>query len=80
MANFISLTSCNVRGIQSAKNRNEKMNILLQIKTDILCLQEMRLKSISDVNDVKDMWTKGTSVISVGDDNADGVGIIFFFK
>lgn len=72
--------SWNLRGIQSKKNREEKIKYLLGTSFDILCIQELRLKSEVDGNDVIRLWEKGLAIISIGNDLADGVGILFKSK
>lgn len=53
------------------------MRCLLNTRYDIICAQELRLTTGEDIARVTEMWTKGTSVISIGTDMADGVGIFF---
>ena len=53
------------------------MNTLYKTRYDIICAQELRLTAQNDITDVMAMWDKGTSIISVGFDKADGVGIFF---
>ena len=62
------------------ENRQSKMNILHNTRYDIICAQELRLTAHNDVVEVAEMWEKGTSVISIGIDKADGVGIFFKSK
>ena len=66
-----------MRGIQSKHNRESKLNYLLGTNFDVLCIQELRLKNANDVDDVINLWSKGSAVISIGQDLADGVGILF---
>ena len=62
------------------ENRQSKMNSLHNTRYDIICAQELRLSAHTDVVDVANMWVKGTSIISIGIDRADGVGIFFKSK
>jgi exonuclease III len=73
----LSIITCNVRGIQSIKNRETKMSALHNTSYDIICAQELRLTSQADVEDVRARWEKGTSIVSRGCDKADGVAIFF---
>lgn len=73
----LKITSINVRGIKSEKFRYEKVNSLKQVKSDIICAQELRLTTQSDLENVRDLWTEGTSALSIGEDRADGVGVFF---
>ena len=67
-------------GIQSTENRQSQMNTLHNTRYDTVCAQELRLSEHTDVVDVANMWEKGTYVISIGLDRADGVGIFFKSK
>ena len=73
----LSIITCNVRGIQSIKNRETKMSALHNTSYDIICAQELRLTSQADFEDVRARWEKGTSIVSRGCDKADGVAIFF---
>ena len=73
----LSVVSCNLRGIQSLENRRTKLSALHNTRYDIICTQELRLTAQSDVVDVVNFWKKGTSIVSIGFDKADGVGIFF---
>lgn len=46
------------------------MKALLDKKCEIICAQELRLKTNEDINEVKTLW-------NVGQDSADGVGVFF---
>lgn len=71
------MCTLNVRGVQSSANRLKKFDILMQTNFDVLCLQELRLSTNADVDGVRNLWSKDTSLISIGEDTADGVGIFF---
>ena len=73
----LSLITCNLRGVQSIKNREAKISALHNTNYDIICAQELRLTSQADVEDVRARWEKGTSIVSRGCDRADGVAIYF---
>ena len=75
-----NIATINVRGIQQASTRQEKMNVLKNIRADIIFTQELRLKSMDDINNVKACWSHGWSEFSIGGDSADGVGILFNTK
>lgn len=72
------VATCNVRGIQSSGNRLKKLSILMQQKFDILCLQETRLTSYTDIENVKKTWGESLSLFSIGEDRADGIAILFY--
>lgn len=74
----IKIITFNVRGLQSEKSRKRKVDFLKRLDYDILCLQEMRLKTHADIDELNKMWNTGHSIISIGEDSSDGVG--FFFK
>lgn len=74
---FLNVATLNVRGINSNVFRQQKIDYLLNTNSDILCTQELRLTTDEDVKNVCDMWYKGKSVISIGENSADGVGIFF---
>lgn len=67
------MITCNVRGLKLDKNKNEKINILATLSADIMFLQEQ-------VKQVEEFWKMEKAVVSIGCDNADGVGFDFFFK
>ena len=69
-----------VQGMQSLQNRNDKINVLRQLKTDILCPQEVRLDSTVDLTDFREMWNKGTRIKSLGNSKAERAGIFFFLQ
>lgn len=77
METILSITACNIRGIQSKPNRDLQIESLLNIKGDIICAQELRLNTNEDVKDVQKRWTRGEAIISIGEDRADGIGILF---
>lgn len=52
-------------------------NVLLNTTYNILCIQQLILRTKEDVAKVSALWTKATSIISIGTDKADGVGIFF---
>ena len=54
-----NIATINVRGIQQASTRQEKMNVLKNIRADIIFTQELRLKSMDDINNVKACWSHG---------------------
>uniref|UniRef100_A0A3P9D1I3 exodeoxyribonuclease III n=1 Tax=Maylandia zebra TaxID=106582 RepID=A0A3P9D1I3_9CICH len=54
-----------------------KVDFLKRLDYDILCLQEMRLKTHVDVCELNKMWNTAHSIISIGEDSSDGVGIFF---
>uniref|UniRef100_A0A668RZ55 exodeoxyribonuclease III n=1 Tax=Oreochromis aureus TaxID=47969 RepID=A0A668RZ55_OREAU len=73
----IKIITFNVRGLQSDKSRKRKVDFLKRLDYDILCLQEMRLKTHADICELTKMWNTGHSIISIGEDSSDGVGIFF---
>lgn len=73
----LKIATWNIRGIKSLSLRQAKIEMLLNTTFDIIFIQEMRLNTIDDVEDVYKLWSKGKSVISIGEDTADGVGILF---
>uniref|UniRef100_A0A3B1JVZ9 exodeoxyribonuclease III n=1 Tax=Astyanax mexicanus TaxID=7994 RepID=A0A3B1JVZ9_ASTMX len=74
------MANCNIRGIQSANNRNTKLNILKTVNLDILCLQETRLTSYKNICDAQTVWGEHLSFFSIGEDKAGGVAILFYTK
>ena len=79
MINF-NIVTINTRGIQQVSTRLDKLNVLKNIRADIILTQELQLNSLDDVNSVKESWSHGWSEFSVGGDRADGVGILFNTK
>lgn len=45
------------------------------MRCDIICAQELHLKSFDDIVDVKDRWNVGPWMISIGTDTANGIAI-----
>uniref|UniRef100_A0A668TGV0 exodeoxyribonuclease III n=1 Tax=Oreochromis aureus TaxID=47969 RepID=A0A668TGV0_OREAU len=74
----LKIITWNVRGLQSERLRKKKVLFLQKLDYDILCLQELRLKTNEDIGELNKLWGPSHSVISIGEDSADGVG--FFFK
>ena len=70
---FLNVATLNVRGIKSNAFRQQKVNYLLKTNFDVLCAQELRLTTDDDIKDVCDMWIKGKCIISIGENNADGI-------
>lgn len=62
---------------RTEKSRGTKADFLKLLHYDILCLQEMRLKIHADINELNKVWNPGHSIISIGEDSSDGVGIFF---
>ena len=75
-----NIATINLRGIQQASTRQDKLNVLKNVRADIIFTQELRLKTLNDVNRVKECWSHGWSEFSIGGDSADGVGILFNSK
>uniref|UniRef100_A0A3P8RCS1 exodeoxyribonuclease III n=1 Tax=Astatotilapia calliptera TaxID=8154 RepID=A0A3P8RCS1_ASTCA len=74
----LKIITWNVRGLQSERLRKKKVLFLQKLDYDILCLQELRLKTKEDIEELIKLWGPSHSVVSIGEDSADGVG--FFFK
>lgn len=66
--------------MKSVENRNIKINILIKTQCDIICAQGLRLTTQEDVNKTIAIWAKGTAIISIGYDKADGICIFFKTK
>uniref|UniRef100_A0A3P9B483 exodeoxyribonuclease III n=1 Tax=Maylandia zebra TaxID=106582 RepID=A0A3P9B483_9CICH len=75
---ILKIITWNVRGLQSERLRKKKVLFLQKLDYDILCLQELRLKTKEDIEELIKLWGPSHSVVSIGEDSADGVG--FFFK
>lgn len=73
----LTIATCNVRGIQSKKNRIHKLNTLGREDLDILCIQETRLRSY-DIRTIQSQWSKGLSLFSIGEDSADGIAVLCY--
>lgn len=54
---FLNIATWNAQGIQSDIFRHQKINYLLN--ADFICVQELRLNTNDDVNDVENLWNKG---------------------
>uniref|UniRef100_A0A668RM93 exodeoxyribonuclease III n=1 Tax=Oreochromis aureus TaxID=47969 RepID=A0A668RM93_OREAU len=74
----VKIITWNVRGLQSERLRRKKVLFLQKLDYDIMCLQELRLKTNEGTGELIKLWGPSHSVISIGEDSADGVG--FFFK
>uniref|UniRef100_A0A3B1KE89 exodeoxyribonuclease III n=1 Tax=Astyanax mexicanus TaxID=7994 RepID=A0A3B1KE89_ASTMX len=77
MCKPLKIFTSNVRGIKLIKNRVDKLNKLAALNPDILFIQELRLNHIEQIKEAQQLWKIGKSVISIGSDLADGVGILF---
>ena len=79
-SSMLNISTINLRGISTLRSRQEKLEVLKSIKSDILFVQELWLRTNDDVNNVKSMWMNGHSEFSIGSDKCDGVGILFNTK
>lgn len=55
----------NVRGLQYERSREKKVEFLKKLDYDILCLQEMTLKTNTDIKELNQVWNPGYSIISI---------------
>jgi exonuclease III len=70
----ITITSCNVRGINGGNKRRDVLEYLRNMKSNIYCIQDIHC-SLLQIPQFKQDWA-GDMIISCGTSNSRGVAIL----